>query len=321
MSSRKRAKRDGTCFVPGCKSGYKSCKEKYSIFRTPKDKEKLQEWARNIKRADKQLDEASVVCERHFEPCFIERSYKTVIQGNVVEIKRDVPRLTKDAVPTKFPDAPKYVSKPVARKRKARNLCYQPPPPPPKKRHLNPEGSSEGVTCSASAHLDDSNCGPSVPSQFTELRVPPLWTKVDLGTSSDMTFAFCHLSDNGALDSLHVSRRVVLNLTPPTGKSVSAAVYIRGKKLKIQELKSVDEAENLLLEVGNLKLCPGCGLKPTSKKSFVASNGCCFSAKCSLIVSSETACVACRYLRRITMNTLSRRKRANKSVTDRKSVV
>ncbi|XP_077559688.1 uncharacterized protein LOC144174729 [Haemaphysalis longicornis] len=313
MSSRKRAKRDGTCFVPGCKSGYKSCKEKYSIFRTPKDKEKLQQWARNLKRADKDLDDASVMCERHFEPCFIERSFKTVIQGNVVEIPRDVPRLTEDAVPTVFPDASKYVSKPVARKRKERNLCDQPPPPPPKKRHLDAEGSS-GVTCSAASHLDDSNCVPDVASEFTELRAPPPWTKVDLGASSDITFAFCHLSDDGALDSLHVSRRVVLSLKSSTGDSVCAAVYIRGKKLRTQELKTAEEAENLLLEVGNLKLCPGCGLKPTSK-SFVSSNGSYFSPKCSLTVSSETACVACRYLRRITMNTLSRRKRANNSVT------
>lgn len=70
----------------------------------------------------------------------------------------------------------------------------------------------------------------------------------------------------------------------------------------------------MLLEVGNVKLGPGCGLKPTSK-SFVASNACCFSTKCSPIVPSETACLARRYLRRITMSTLFRRKRKKKSVT------
>uniref|UniRef100_A0A224Z0E4 Protein containing THAP domain n=1 Tax=Rhipicephalus zambeziensis TaxID=60191 RepID=A0A224Z0E4_9ACAR len=111
MPTRNREKRDSTCFVPGCNSGYRSCKTKFSLFRAPKEPERLQQWARNIKRGGKTLDDACVVCERHFEPSFIERTFKIVIQGKVEEIPTDVPLLVKVAVPTIFPDAPKYLSK------------------------------------------------------------------------------------------------------------------------------------------------------------------------------------------------------------------
>lgn len=62
----------------------------------------MQQWARNIKRADKELDEASVVCEKHFETRFIERSFRTVVSRELVEIPREAPQLTKDAAPTIF---------------------------------------------------------------------------------------------------------------------------------------------------------------------------------------------------------------------------
>ncbi|KAH8028608.1 hypothetical protein HPB51_017734 [Rhipicephalus microplus] len=81
--------------------------------------------ARNIKRADKELTRDSVVCERHLDASFIERTYRHIINGEVVEIPRDCPRLSEDAVPTLFPDAPKYFTKKAPVKRKDRNICEQ----------------------------------------------------------------------------------------------------------------------------------------------------------------------------------------------------
>ncbi|KAH6923116.1 hypothetical protein HPB50_022786 [Hyalomma asiaticum] len=68
--------------------------------------ERLHQWAQNIKRGDKTLDDACVVCERHFEPSFIERTFSIVIQGKLEEIPRDVPLLAKEALPTVFPGIP-----------------------------------------------------------------------------------------------------------------------------------------------------------------------------------------------------------------------
>ncbi|KAH6926284.1 hypothetical protein HPB50_016394 [Hyalomma asiaticum] len=97
----------------GCNSGYRSCKAKFSLFRAPKEPERLQKWARNMKRSNKTLDDACVVCERHIEPSFIERTFNMVVQGNVEEFPRDVSLLAKEVVASAFPDALKYLSKPL----------------------------------------------------------------------------------------------------------------------------------------------------------------------------------------------------------------
>ncbi|KAH8030659.1 hypothetical protein HPB51_010593 [Rhipicephalus microplus] len=122
-------KKGRTCFVPLCKGGYKSFKEKVSLFRAPADPVRLQEWARNIKRGDKVLDETCVVCSRHFDDRYIQRTFKHVINGEDVEFDRERPSLTPDAVPTIFPDGPAYLTKPVPRKRKESNIadCTAPP--------------------------------------------------------------------------------------------------------------------------------------------------------------------------------------------------
>lgn len=125
MTARRREKRDRTCFVPGCNSGYRSCKEARSLFRAPLELDRRETWSRNIKRSDRELHDGSVVCERHFESRFIQLTFQTMIKGQVAEIPRERPLLTPDAVPTIFPGAPKYISKPLPKKRKDRNICDQ----------------------------------------------------------------------------------------------------------------------------------------------------------------------------------------------------
>ncbi|CAN7938191.1 unnamed protein product [Ixodes hexagonus] len=150
-------------------------------------------------------------------------------------------------------------------------------------------------------------CEAALILEFRELQALSPWTNVDLPDTSDqITFAHCHMSDDGTLDSFHVSRRVVLDFMVSEEVPVKATVYISGKKWNDEGLNTAKEAEHLLGEVGNLTLCPGCGLKPMSK-SFSVSNGCYFATNCYLV--SETACVACKYLRKLTQNTLSRKKK------------
>ncbi|KAL1474164.1 hypothetical protein MTO96_038185, partial [Rhipicephalus appendiculatus] len=74
-------------------------------------------------RGDKELDETCVVCSRHFDDRYVQRTFKHVINGEVVEIDRERPALTDDAVPTIFPDAPSYLTKAVPRKRKERSIA------------------------------------------------------------------------------------------------------------------------------------------------------------------------------------------------------
>lgn len=69
------------------------------------------------------------VCERHFEEKYVEKTFSHVIGGTVVEIPRDRAHLKDEALPTVFPDAPKYFTRKAPTKRKERNLCKQKAPP------------------------------------------------------------------------------------------------------------------------------------------------------------------------------------------------
>ena len=62
-----------TCFIPNCRTGYKSRKgeiilQKYSLFSVPKDENLFNMWKTAIPRSNRPLDNKSYVCERHFLP-------------------------------------------------------------------------------------------------------------------------------------------------------------------------------------------------------------------------------------------------------------
>ena len=61
-----------TCFVFGCKSGYRSSpvntgQEKVCIFKAPADRRSLSTWRAAIPRSDKILSSKDHVCSKHFE--------------------------------------------------------------------------------------------------------------------------------------------------------------------------------------------------------------------------------------------------------------
>lgn len=74
MASVKKQRKDSTCFVPLCSSGYRSNRENVSLFKAPTDPSRLSEWEKRIKRADRKLTSTAVVCKKHFEDDCIERS-------------------------------------------------------------------------------------------------------------------------------------------------------------------------------------------------------------------------------------------------------
>lgn len=99
------------CFVPWCNSGYSTCTEKVSLFEAPKDANRLEIWRHAIAREDRILQPRDSVCEKHFEPKFITKTWEATYKGHVL---MSVPRkalLAKDAVPTKFPDCPNKIRK------------------------------------------------------------------------------------------------------------------------------------------------------------------------------------------------------------------
>lgn len=72
----------------------------------------LGKWERSIKRGDKQLSSADIVCERHFQPEFIIKYDELLLSnGDLFRSKRVKPKLKNDAIPTIFPEAPKYMTR------------------------------------------------------------------------------------------------------------------------------------------------------------------------------------------------------------------
>ncbi|KAK5648302.1 hypothetical protein RI129_003194 [Pyrocoelia pectoralis] len=100
------------CVVPNCRSGYNKNPEKVTLFVIPKDS--LQQYNRAIPRKDRHLTEKDHVCEKHFKPESIIRELKTACYT----IPLKVPKLQKGAIPSIFPNCPKYVSKNLPQKRR-----------------------------------------------------------------------------------------------------------------------------------------------------------------------------------------------------------
>jgi len=114
--------------VIGCRGNYAPRKDeaadvnKVSVFRFPKEESRKQEWLRRIPQQllSEDVTDAMVVCEKHFEPHFIQRE-QTCFRpdGMSFTCVRDTPVLDPSAVPTIFPNTPSYLTSPLPTKRKA----------------------------------------------------------------------------------------------------------------------------------------------------------------------------------------------------------
>ncbi|KAG0440425.1 hypothetical protein HPB47_016286 [Ixodes persulcatus] len=118
----KKKQRAKHCFVPGCPTGYRSAKEKHTLFAVPKDPVLFSQWDRNIPRGDTHLQENSAVCALHFDERYIERYFTEVrVDGYFVRIASTIPLLATDTIPMVFSNLPKYLSKKTPRKHKNRS--------------------------------------------------------------------------------------------------------------------------------------------------------------------------------------------------------
>lgn len=104
----------GRCFVPFCNTGYKSCTAEHSLFTPPND----EAWRRAIPRKDR-------VCEKHFAPHFVLKTWSAEIDGHVLMSGKRRAGLAKDAVPSIFEGAPGYLSRKIKspRKQVKRRAC------------------------------------------------------------------------------------------------------------------------------------------------------------------------------------------------------
>lgn len=90
-------------------SKYRKNSEKWHFFVPPSDPQILERWTRRVARADKLLGKTCNVCNIHFHPPPVVKTYKHIVDGEVVAIKRGAWTLKSDTVPKRFPNLPSYL--------------------------------------------------------------------------------------------------------------------------------------------------------------------------------------------------------------------
>ena len=105
-----------TCCAPGCRTGYASAPKKdptVSLHTFPKDEARLQQWLKAIPRADWKPTASSLICSLHFTLAdFVQESQDSNLHrsSRLDPLKKKY--LTSTAVPSIFPNVPKYLSNP-----------------------------------------------------------------------------------------------------------------------------------------------------------------------------------------------------------------
>ncbi|KAG0416296.1 hypothetical protein HPB47_006512 [Ixodes persulcatus] len=107
-----------TCCVAGCTSGYRANKTSRHSFWAPRDPDLRAAWDRAIPRRDRKLSDKSRLCDLHFQPEDILKTYTHIIDGKKGEIARGKWSLAEGSQPKVFPNLPTYLSKPPVKKRK-----------------------------------------------------------------------------------------------------------------------------------------------------------------------------------------------------------
>ncbi|KAH8033710.1 hypothetical protein HPB51_015546 [Rhipicephalus microplus] len=140
-----------TCCVPGCRSGYRSCTEKASLFCLPSDREQRDRWKRAIPRQETGAfnfeSKAVRVCEKHFDTTDIIRADEFRISGQSVLLQREKPKLRVGAIPRIFENLPAYLTKPKPRSRSQREN-------PPAKRRRVSSPNNDGTAASVSSSTE-----------------------------------------------------------------------------------------------------------------------------------------------------------------------
>ncbi|KAH9384953.1 hypothetical protein HPB48_026984 [Haemaphysalis longicornis] len=241
MSKPKLQWKERTCFVPLCKSGHRSNKERVSMFSAPSDAMRLEKWERSINTKDRRLTTAAVVCERHFEKSCIERTFSIIVNGVTNENSRDKARPKPDAIPTTFPDDRKHIVPKVTAKGKNRILDEQ--ESPEKRRKHAPSKVSEfgsGIESAESVDLEGfgantgapetQNCNPRCGSEelstntsqknaakrlpttslhpFSRISIPVTWMKVPSVPVESLDYAYCEDKEHN-FANLFIEKMVV----------------------------------------------------------------------------------------------------------------
>ncbi|KAH6925974.1 hypothetical protein HPB50_012854 [Hyalomma asiaticum] len=145
-------------------SGYKTCTEKVAIFAAPREADHLKIWRHAIPRKDRVLQSTDCVCEKHFEPKYIKKTWEAVCKGHVLVSAPRLAALVKGAVPTKFPSCPAHLTNTEKKRKEPADRSH---PPTTKRRRVRVENSTSfeelsptqtPQACNAVSEMDQRVC-------------------------------------------------------------------------------------------------------------------------------------------------------------------
>lgn len=352
--NQKRMRGQTVCYAPGCRSGLRGA-PRASLFTAPRDDKLRKIWQYNLRRLDKPLTVYSSVCERHFDPRFIERDYVHIVNGDEVRIPRGKPRLAPGAVPTLLPDLPGYLSKKLPRPRPTKGRPDLPAViRPPRQRKCgqptdadrNEEAESEGPTNGERIGTHTSKTDQEEPRQSQQhpgrsadkgpltvehlkktIRLPSQeWCVI--GTLETMRVVFATSLVKGLGEGLEISHPKYVSFSNSDGTEVLAEAYFQGALCCKAIVTSVEEAETFLQDAQATHMCRGAmwdnefaevcvGVtKKLLQKIGKNDEDTVFSLQCTRNVDVEGAmCVPCRILRKML---LTRKSRVRNQVLKRK---
>ncbi|XP_075742354.1 uncharacterized protein LOC142817930 isoform X2 [Rhipicephalus microplus] len=308
------------CFVPGCNTGYyNSSGEKVSLFRAPTCSVLFDKWIRAIPRADKQLDENSAVCEKHFDPRFVVRTFKHRINGEDVYMPRAVPTLTNDAVPTIFPNLPKYLTKALPKERKRRKSVAE-SAVSSKRISVNHDNVEEGSAIDHDVIVSEQNV--MLTEQLHSLsamlhRPSELWSMQKFEQTNALCYQTAKLDRDLTPPVIH--NKIVL-FEAEEGAAAQCSIFLNGFLFKKSGCQTVSQAQDLLKYADTLTPCVGIGTmeefqplnlesKAKLSQNRVFSLSCDGSSSISLQDGSSGRCTACRKCRNLLKARLLRLKK------------
>ncbi|XP_002415640.3 uncharacterized protein LOC8042562 [Ixodes scapularis] len=357
LPKKKKYKRQNYCFAPGCKTGKGRTTDpechRASMFSVPKDDEMFERWKRYMPpRPDgRLLSRDAAVCSRHFDPQFILRYFEHVVNKELVRIERGKPTLTTDAVPTIFPDSPKYYTRRVPRRRKLPERTI-PPPKVPRRRNgthaTTAEQSDDGNNGATAVDnvADNAGVSPSMPSNVQNCVLPPIANEVETVIEREVTPVFpyedlplpsCQWAKHVIREKPTVLAYSVCSLderTPGQLKTeklvlieekdchADCKVYLCGMRVHCMEgAGGTDHPSELLQRVDRLARCPG--VIAADEYPFGTLLGCLmqldgrlYSPQCKIVGTSRgRMCYACACARKVMLRKRARlRRKAARSV-------
>ncbi|XP_077544710.1 uncharacterized protein LOC144157857 [Haemaphysalis longicornis] len=238
-----------TCCVPGCTSGYRGNKTPRHFFSPPSDPGLRAAWDRAIPRLDRSLSTKSRVCDVHFYPDDIAKTYTHFIKGEKVETERGKWSLVEGAVPKIFPNLPPYLSKPPPKRRKL----------PCRDQVVAQTSSAKKAKTSASAVAEESAANLDMPAasskptlrEMEEVCLPSTnWRKIVDSDDDGSYVAFFVQKVEGKM--LFVEKCVII------GELGAVTVSTRGCIVKsCSRVNTIAQLVGLLQNVDQLRVCVG----------------------------------------------------------------